>query len=348
MQYSMLGNTGLLVSRLCFGAMSFRQDNEVQAALAKVRGKEADAMVAKALEAGINFFDTADVYSGGESEVMLGEALKGRREDVILGTKVGMRSGEALTRGGLSRRHIHWSVNESLKRLDTDWIDVYILHREDALTPMQETLQALDEIVRAGKVRYIGFSNWSAWAVSAALEMQKANGWASFTHGQMYYSLLCRDVEYDMVPMMRNYGIGMTVWSPLSGGFLSGKYTRDNLKDPTNRRGGFDFPPVELEQGFMVVDKLRVIAERHQATVAQVALAWVLSNPVVTSLIMGASTLEQFDSNLAALNIELSDEELQQLNDATALASRYPNWFDAMVSDQAMQAAMGGKDKKPL
>lgn len=343
MQYSMLGNTGLLVSRLCFGAMSFRQDNEAQAALAKVRGKEADAMVGRALDAGINFFDTADVYSGGESEIMLGKALQGRREDVVIGTKVGMRAGSALTRAGLTRRHIHWSVDESLKRLGTDWIDVYILHREDALTPMEETLQALDDIVRAGKVRYIGFSNWSAWAVSAALEIQKANGWATFTHGQMYYSLLCRDVEYDVVPMMRRYGIGMTVWSPLSGGFLSGKYTRDNLRDPANRRGKFDFPPVDLERGFAVVDTLQAIAERHRATVAQVALAWVLSNPVVTSLIMGASSLEQFDSNLAALDVELSEDELRELDEATALTSRYPGWFDAMVSDGAMRAAMSGK-----
>lgn len=340
MQYSLLGNTGLLVSKLCFGAMSFREHNEQQAAFAKVRGKEADTMVGRALDAGINFFDTADVYSGGDSEIMLGKALQGRRDDAVIGTKVGMRSGAALTRTGLTRRHIHWSVNESLKRLGTDWIDVYIVHREDPLTPMEETLEALDEIVRAGKVRYIGFSNWSAWATSAALEMQLANGWAPFTHGQMYYSLLCRDVEYDVQPMMERYGIGMTVWSPLSGGFLSGKYTRDNLKDPSNRRGGFDFPPVELEQGFQVVEALRDIAGRHQATVAQVALAWVLSNPVVTSIIMGASSLEQFDSNLAALSVELGDAELQQLDELTALAPRYPNWFERMMSEDAMRAAM--------
>lgn len=340
MEYSLLGNTGLLVSKLCFGAMSFRDNNERQAPFAKVRGKEADTMVGRALDAGINFFDTADVYAGGESETMLGEALKGRRDDVVVATKVGMRAGSAPTRTGLSRRHIHWSVDESLKRLGTDWIDVYIAHREDPLTPMEETLEALDDIVRSGKVRYLGFSNWSAWAASAALEIQLANGWAPFTHGQMYYSLLCRDVEHDVLPMMERYGLGMTVWSPLSGGFLSGKYTRDNLKDPGNRRGGFDFPPVDLEQGFKVVEALRAIAERHQATVAQVALAWLLANPGVTSVIVGASSLEQFDSNVAVLKVDLSDAELEQLDGLTELAPRYPNWFADMMSEDAMRTAM--------
>lgn len=340
MQYATLGNTGLLVSRLCFGAMSFRADNNSQAAIAKVRGADADALVGRALDAGINFFDTADVYSGGDSETMLGAALRSRRDDVVIATKVGMRAGQALTRGGLSRRHILWSVDQSLRRLGTDWIDVYIVHREDALTPVAETLQALDEVVRAGKVRYLGFSNWSAWSASAALELQTANGWAPFSHGQMYYSLLCRDVEYEVLPMMQRYGLGLTVWSPLAGGFLSGKYDRDNLKDPTNRRGGFDFPPVELEQGFAVVDCLRRIAARHDATVSQVALAWLLANPAVTSVLVGATRLAQLDDNLGAVAVRLSDDELQELAALTAPAARYPQWFDAMVLDQAMRAAM--------
>lgn len=340
MRYAALGNTGLLVSRLCFGAMSFRDENLSQAAIAKVRGREADAMVGRALDAGVNFFDTADVYSGGESERMLGAALKARRSEVVIGTKVGMRSGAPLTQSGLSRRHILWSVEQSLQRLGTDWIDVYIVHREDASTPLEETLQALDDVVRAGKVRYLGFSNWSAWSASAALELQRANGWARFSHGQMYYSALARDIEQDVMPMMRRYGLGLTVWSPLSGGFLSGKYTRDNLKDPENRRGGFDFPPVELDHGFVVVDALREIAERHQATVSQVALAWVLANPTVTSLILGTTRQQQLDDNLGALAVQLDADELRRLDELTALPPRYPQWFDAMVSDRAMQEAM--------
>ncbi|HEY8385280.1 MAG TPA: aldo/keto reductase [Porticoccaceae bacterium] len=340
MQYALLGNTGLLVSRLCLGAMSFRNQDDRHASVAKVRGRDADAMVGAALEAGINFFDTADVYSGGESESMLGTALKGRRADAIIATKVGMHSGAALTRGGLSRRHILWSVDESLKRLATDWIDVYIVHREDALTPLEETLSALDEIVRTGKVRYIGFSNWSAWRASAAMTMQKANGWAPFTHGQMYYSLLCRDIEQDMIPMLQSHKAGLTVWSPLSGGFLSGKYTRDNLRDPDNRRGGFDFPPLDLDQGFALLDRMGPMAERHGATVSQVALAWLLANPAVTSVIVGASRLEQFTANVGALGVELDAAELDALNGLTAPHPRYPNWFDDMVSSGSMQAAL--------
>lgn len=341
MQYSMLGNTGLLVSKLCFGAMSFRDENTNQLAIAKVRGKEADAMVGRALDAGINFFDTADVYSGGDSERMLGAALKSRRNDVIIATKVGMRTGSQLTRGGLSRRHILWSVDRSLERLGTDWIDVYICHREDALTPLAETLRALDDLVRAGKVRYLGFSNWSAWSVSAALELQRANGWAQFTHGQMYYSLLGRDIEYDVIPMMRRYGIGLTVWSPLAGGFLTGKYGVAHEKDPTHRRNAFDFPPIDKDQGFKLIELLRPIAQRHSASIAQVALAWVLSNPATTSVLIGATKLSQLEDNLGALQVQLTEEDRRTLDAATALPPRYPNWFDAMVSDRTMLTAMG-------
>jgi aryl-alcohol dehydrogenase-like predicted oxidoreductase len=342
MQYSMLGDTGLVVSRLCFGAMSFRAGNDKHAAFAKVRQQEADAMMGRVLDAGINFFDTADVYSGGDSEVMLGAALKHRRSEAVIATKVGARAGAGLTQGGLSARHIHWSVEQSLRRLGTDWIDVYICHREDPLTPIEETLRALDDLVRAGKVRYLGFSNWSAWLASAALELQRANGWAQFTHGQMYYSLLCRDVEQDVVPMMQRYRMGLTVWSPLSGGFLSGKYTRDNLDDPAHRRAGMAFPPLELDQAFKVVDLLRPIAERHAASVVQVALAWVLARPQVTSVLVGASSLAQLDDNLGAQQLQLDAAELATLDAATAVAPRYPGWF-VLMSDQAMKAALAGK-----
>jgi aryl-alcohol dehydrogenase-like predicted oxidoreductase len=340
MQYAMLGTTGLLVSRLCFGAMSFREQNDKHAAFARVRRKEADAMIGRVLDAGINFFDTADVYSGGDSEALLGAALKARRNAAIIATKVGAGAGSAVTQTGLSRRHILWSVDQSLRRLGTDWIDVYICHREDALTPIEETLRTLDDVVRAGKVRYLGFSNWSAWLASAALELQQANGWAPFTHGQMYYSLLCRDIEQDVVPMMRRYRLGLTVWSPLSGGFLSGKYTRENLSDPANRRGGISFPPLDLEHAFRLVDQLRPIAQRNGATVAQVALAWLLRNPAVTSVLVGATKLQQLDDNLGALAVQLGDEDVHAIDAATVIAPRYPAWFVTM-SDQAMKKALG-------
>jgi aryl-alcohol dehydrogenase-like predicted oxidoreductase len=221
MQYALLGGTGLLVSRLAFGAMTFTAGNHDIGAVYQVGAELADEMVGRALDRGVTFFDTADGYAGGESEALLGRALRHRRDSVVIATKVGFRTGAPLTQAGLSRRHITWSVEQSLTRLGTDWIDVYLTHREDPYTPLEETLSAFDAVVASGKVRYIGFSNWSAWKVAAALEIQKANGLAPFTHGQMHYSLLGRDVERDVVPMMQRYGLGMTVWSPLASGFLS-------------------------------------------------------------------------------------------------------------------------------
>jgi aryl-alcohol dehydrogenase-like predicted oxidoreductase len=251
-----------------------------------------------------------------------------------------MRSGTALTQSGLSRRHILWSVDESLKRLGTDWIDVYIAHREDPFTPLEETLAAFDALVRAGKVRYIGFSNWSAWKVAAALEIQKANNLAPFTHGQMHYSLLGRDVERDVIPMMRRYGLGMTVWSPLSSGFLSGKYTRASLSDPDNRFSGFDLLPFDKEHGFRLVERLRKIAAEHDASVAQIALAWLLGKQDVTSVLMGASKLNQLDDNIGAANVTLTAAELAELDAETALSPVYPNWFIERVADQVTAKAV--------
>ncbi|WP_438441785.1 aldo/keto reductase [Klebsiella variicola] len=245
MQYSLLGQTGLAVSRLAFGAMTFSDGNNDIASVYKVDAALANELVSVALDKGINLFDTADAYAGGESESLLGKALKHRRQEAVITTKVGFRSGQPLTQAGLSRRHILCSVDQSLTRLGTDWIDVYVVHIEDPFTPLTETLQALDDVVRAGKVRYLGFSNWSAWKAAAAIELQKANGWTPFTHGQMNYSLLGRDVERDIIPMIEHYGIGLTVWSPLAAGFLSGKYTRGTAPDNNSRLSGFDvYPPI--------------------------------------------------------------------------------------------------------
>ena len=276
MQYTLLGNTGLTVSRLAFGAMTFTAGNKDMGAIYKVGASLAGELVGRALESGINFFDTADGYAGGESETLLGAALKPHRDQVVIATKVGFRTGPALTRAGLSRRHILWSVDQSLKRLGTDWIDVYIAHREDPHTPIEETLAAFDAVVRAGKVRYLGFSNWSAWKAAAALEIQKANGLAPFTHGQMYYSLVGRDVERDVIPMMQRYGLGLTVWSPLASGFLSGKYTRQTLSDPDNRLSGFDILPFDKEQGFRLVERMRGIPP-PTARSTQIVIAWLLA-----------------------------------------------------------------------
>jgi aryl-alcohol dehydrogenase-like predicted oxidoreductase len=341
MQYNRLGNTGLIVSRLSFGAMTFGSDPSIPAVF-KVDQGNARAMVEKSLEAGINFFDTADMYANGQSEVMLGEILGERRKDVVIATKVGFRAGEPITHAGLSRRHIINSCERSLKRLNSDYIDLYIVHKEDQFTPLEETLEALDYLVRMGKVRYLGYSNWSAWKAATALQMQKAHGFAQFSSGQLYYSLVGRDVEHEVVPFMRYAGLGMTVWSPLAGGFLSGKYTRDNLKDSENRLAGFDFLPFDKEAGFKVVERMREVASRHSASVAQIAIAWLLAKPVVDSVIVGASKLHQLEDNLKAIEIKLSDAEVAELDAITAPTPLYPNWFNANLMDAKHKVALGG------
>lgn len=341
MQYRNLGNTGLLVSRLSFGAMTFTQGNRNLAQVYKVGAELADQLVGQSLDAGVNFFDTADVYAAGESEALLGQALRPHRKDVVIATKVGGRMGEPLNQAGLSRRHILASVDDSLRRLGTDWIDVYIVHKEDPLTPMEETLEALDSIVRAGKVRYIGFSNWSAWKVSKALEIQRERGLARFSHGQVYYSLLGRDIERDLVPLAEHYNLGLTIWSPLAFGFLSGKYTREMLTDPESRVGGFNLLPFDADQGFAVVDLLRGIAAARGVSVAQVALAWLLSRSAVTSVLMGASKAEQLTDNLGAADLILSAEEVSQLDAATPLPPVYPHWYIDRFGDEPALKALG-------
>jgi aryl-alcohol dehydrogenase-like predicted oxidoreductase len=339
MKYARLGNTGLIVSRLSFGTMTFGSDPSL-ATVFKVDFESAKAMVERALAAGINFLDTADMYSSGQSEQMLGEILGKRRQDIVLATKVGFRSGESITQAGLSRRHILFSCEQSLRRLKTDYIDLYILHREDPYTPLEETLATMHELVRSGKVRYIGFSNWSAWRAATAVQMQRANGWAQFCSGQYYYSLIGRDVEQDVVPFMQHAGLGMTVWSPLAGGFLSGKYTRENFTDPDNRLSGAEFLPLDKEFGFKLVDRLREIAEGHSASVAQVALAWLLAKPVVSSILVGASKIQQLEDNLKAVEVELTDAEVAELDAMTKPTLLYPHWFNQNLADAKHKEAL--------
>lgn len=344
MHYTRLGNTGLIVSRFAFGTMTFGSDPRFPA-VAKVDLDTAKAMVDRAFDAGINFFDTADGYSGGESESYLGRFLGARRKDVVVATKVGFRAGEPITQAGLSRRHIFEACDSSLKKLSTDWIDLYIVHKVDLLTPVEETLDALNDLVRAGKVRYLGFSNWPAWQAASALATQKERGWAQFTSGQMYYSLLTRDLEHEFVPFLRATGTGMNVWSPLAGGFLSGKYTRESFqqkeKDKANRLAGFDFIPFDKEAGFRLVEKMREIGRPHSATVAQVALAWLLAKPFVTSVILGATKMAQLEDNLQAMEVKLLDSEIAALDQITAPPAQYPNWFTAATTDPKHKEALG-------
>jgi aryl-alcohol dehydrogenase-like predicted oxidoreductase len=320
--------------------MTFGAGTGPFAAVSKVDETNSETMIGMALDAGINFFDTANGYAAGQSEVMLGKHLGARRKEVVVATKVGFRTSPALGDAGLGRTHMFSACDASLRRLGTDYIDLYIVHREDRFTPVEETIQALDSLVRAGKVRYIGYSNWPAWKAATAIQLQKAGGFAQFTSGQMHYALTGRDVEHEVVPFMQHSGLGMTVWSPLAGGFLSGKYTRENLKDPENRLSGFDLLPFDKEMGFKLVERLREIGKAHGASVAQVALAWLLSKPIVSSIIIGASKIHQLEDNLGALTISLSSAELAELDALTAPAAQYPGWFSERTVDAVHKNAL--------
>jgi len=334
MNYRLLGDTGLKVSELCLGTMTFGE-NFFNIAVVDQAG--ANQMVARSLESGINFFDTADVYSYGESETVLGKALKDadiERDKVIVATKVrgGMSEGATTGTGdpnnvGLSRQHIFSSIEHSLRRLDTDYVDLYQVHGWDLLTPVEETLRALDDLVRQGKVRYIGCSNWSARHLMKAICLSRANDWASFVSLQAYYSLVGRDLEHELVPLCREEGIGVLPWSPLSGGFLSGKYARDDPHPEGARRVNFDFPLIDVERGFDAVDALARIAKERGASVAQVALAWLLAQPGVTSIIIGANKMSQLEDNLKAADLELTALEIEVLSATTAPRPLYPQWM---------------------
>jgi len=340
MQYARMGESGLIVSRLSFGAMTFTLGNRAMESVYKVGEDLAREMVALALDHGVNFFDTADGYASGESETLLGRVLRERRDDVIISTKYGFRAGEALVRAGLSRQHTLWAAEQCLKRLGTDRIDLFICHKEDPTTPLEETLIALDELVTRGKVRYLGFSNWSAWRAAAALEFQNTNGLAPFITGQMYYSLVGRDIENDVIPMMRHYGVGMMAWSPLAQGFLTGRITPENLADGDHRLASIDFLPYDKEKGFALVDQLRALAADQDCSPAQVALAWLLAKPDATSITIGASKLAHLEDSLGAVNVELSAEEIATLDAAMPPPRVYPNWFTDATTDQAHKQAL--------
>ncbi|MBV8842208.1 MAG: aldo/keto reductase [Bryobacterales bacterium] len=345
MQYARLGDTGLIVSRLAFGAMTFGTSDGIFAAVSKVAGQDlANQLVHKALDAGINHFNTADVYTAGQSETMLGKALGARRQDVVISTKVGFRTGPALVHQGLSRHHILASAEDSLRRLGTDYIDVYLVHRPDLFTPIEETLEALDTLARTGKVRYVGFSNWNAWRAAKAVGLQIQNGWARFRAAEMYYSLVGRDVEQEIVPFAQDAGIGILAWSPLAGGFLSGKYSRENPQGDGGRLAAIDFIPRDQEKSYNAIERLRTIASARGESVAQIALAWLLAKPAVSSILLGANKVSQLEDNLGAADLSLSSEEIASLDELTAPALVYPNWFAARAAvDVPVRDALTGQ-----
>jgi aryl-alcohol dehydrogenase-like predicted oxidoreductase len=342
MLYARLGNTGLLVSKLALGAMTFGSAEGPMASVSKVGQKGADEMVGKALDAGVNFFNTADAYTGGQSEEMLAAALGARRKDVVIATKVGFRTGKALLHTGLSRQHIFASAEESMRRLKTDYLDVYLVHRVDPYTPVEETLSALNDLVRSGKVRYAGFSNWPAWLAAKALGIQRMNGWAEFQAAEMYYSLVGRDIEHEVVPLALDAGVGIMVWSPLAGGFLSGKYSRENPQGDGGRLTGFDILPFDRDRGYALIDVLKDISANHKASASQVAIAWLLARPGVASVLIGANKLGQLEDNLAAASLALSREDLSRLDEMTKPVAIYPNWFNTNIFDQQAKKALEG------
>jgi len=338
-----LGNTGLVVSRNALGCMTFGSGEGAFGSVYKVDQTVANDLVARALDEGVNFFNTADAYANGQSEVMLGQALGKRRQDVVIATKVGNRMSDALIDQGLSRQHLIASVQASLKRLNTDYIDVYLVHRLDPYTPLEETLETLDAIVKQGMVRYIGFSNWPTWMAAKAVGLQREHGWAQFRAAEMYYSLVGRDLEYEMVPFVQDAGIGIMVWSPLAGGFLTGKYTRENPKGDGGRLTGFDIIPFDREHGYDVIDKLQEIGVQHKASPAQVALAWLLSRSYITSILVGASKMSQLENNLGAATLELTNDELAALDKLTEPRAIYPNWFNVSIYDSQIRDALSKK-----
>ncbi|MES3000767.1 MAG: aldo/keto reductase [Pseudomonadota bacterium] len=329
MRYNTLGRTGLFVSELCLGTMTFGGQGGGHLGIAGVEQKEADGLVRTAIDAGINFIDTANAYGQGLSEQITGQALSNlgiAREDVVIATKFFGGMGDGPNARGTSRSHMMYSLESSLKRLQVDHIDLYQIHGFDTFTPMEETLRALDTVVRQGKVRYIGVSNWAAWQITKALGISNQFDLARFASLQAYYTIAGRDLERELVPMMQSEGIGLMVWSPLAGGFLSGKYRRDGAKEGAGRRDTFDFPPVDMERGYNVIDVMKPIAEAKGVSIAQIALAWLLHQKAVTSVIVGVKKPEQLNDNIAATKVVLTDVELKALDEVSKLPAEYPGW----------------------
>ncbi|MCE6990877.1 aldo/keto reductase [Dyadobacter sp. CY323] len=329
MKYNFLSNTGVLVSELCFGTMTFGGEGYWEA-IGTLQQDEGNALVKTAFDSGINFFDTANVYSYGKSETILGQAFKDlgiRRNEVVIATKARGRMDPGANRIGLSRLHIMDSVEESLSRLGTDHIDLFYIHGVDVETSLEETMRGLEDIVRSGKVRYLGVSNHAAWQIMKANGIAEKNGWTKFVACQHYYTIAGRDLERELIPMMKDQNLALMPWSPLAGGFLSGKYTRNNQTSGDNRRDSFDFPPIDKEKAYDIIDEIQPIAAAHGVSVAQIALAWLLHQKAVTSVIIGAKKPDQLKDNIAATSVKLTEADLAKLDEISALKTEYPQWM---------------------
>jgi aryl-alcohol dehydrogenase-like predicted oxidoreductase len=328
MKYNLLGNTGLFVSELCLGTMTFG-GRGMWTAIGTLPQDQVNNLVRQSIDAGINFIDTANIYSEGLSEQMTGQAIRDlglKRDDLVIATKVRGQMGKDPNETGLSKKHILQQADESLTRLKMDYIDLYQIHGFDRLTPFEETLEALDLLVKSGKVRYIGCSNLAAWQLMKALGISAHQHLSKFVTLQAYYTIAGRDLEREMIPLLLDQKVGLMVWSPLAGGLLSGKYSRDT-ETKEGRRVNFDFPPVNKEKAFDIVDVMKGIADKKGVSVAQVALAWLLHQPAVTTVIIGANKQEQLTDNLNSVNVQLDDHEMTELNKISQPAPEYPGWM---------------------
>lgn len=337
MKYNQLGDSGLIVSELTLGTMNFGEG--VSGGLNLVfNQKEAEKLVDKSIEFGINLFDTADIYSNGTSEEILGKALKGKRNDVLVSTKYSFRSGNQPFNVGVNSKHLIQQTEQSLKKLGTDYLDIVLLHNDDPITPIDETLRTMEILVQKGLVRYVGLSNYQAWKASAMIQRQKDLNFQFFTASQMHYSILNREMEHEFIPMSLHHGIGMMVWSPLSSGFLTGKYTKKNPEPEAARLNSFDLGLFDRELSYEVIEKLKEIAKNHECSVADVSIAWLLSKKVVSTVIVGVSNLTQLESNVNATKVELLKEEIQIIDDLTQPEVRYPATFNGYQDELLLKS----------
>jgi aryl-alcohol dehydrogenase-like predicted oxidoreductase len=329
MKYNLLGKTGLKVSELCMGTMTFGGKGRFQV-IGNLAQAPIDELMKRAIDGGINFIDTANVYSEGLSEELTGQSIRNlglHRDDLVLATKVRGKMGEKPNDSGLTRKHIIQQAEASLRRLQVDYIDLYQIHSYDPLTPFEETISALDSLVQSGKVRYIGASNLAAWQLMKALDYSHYNKTSKFVSLQAYYTIAGRDLERELIPLIVDQKIGLMVWSPLAGGLLSGKYNRDKVKDAEGRRVNFDFPPVNKDRVFDIVDILQPMAKAKNTSVAGLAIAWLLQQPAVTTVIIGANKMEQLEDNLRSVELKFTTEELEQINKVSMLPPEYPGWM---------------------
>jgi len=340
MRYRLLGHTGLYVSELCLGTMTFGAQGfwQVMGGLQQI---DVNTLVKESFNAGINFYDTANVYSLGQSEQLLGDAIRQvglPRDEIIVATKSTGIVDESPNGRGQSRFHIFNAVDASLKRLQLDHIDLYQIHGFDPLTPFEESLSALNDLVRAGKIRTLGLCNLAAWQIMKALSISRHNQWAEFSSVQAYYSIAGRDLEREVMPLVEDQKLGLMIWSPLAGGYLSGKFRRNSLTPDESRRSTFDFPPIDKEKAFACIDAMEPIAKNHGVSIAQVALAWILSKRSVSTIIIGARKLEQLKDNIASTKLTLNEDELQSLDAVSALAPEYPGWMLAFQGQYRAKA----------